>query len=464
MAIVNEHNIARASFFLIVVVISLIIFAAGAYFIVTKHEISEGELGRLETQMIEWQKRDLQSDVAGLRLRIESLNREIQEQDSTAFTSDPVDAEDSAADPVDATADEEGGDPFQQRILDRLGWAEDLADATFFIYQLHDMSGGDNFATMLFNPSRPDLEGQSLSTDFPDARGHDFRKVFMKDIRDRGESFVIYYYSRQNPAEPGKKELGRKLAYFTYDPSWNWILAKSAYLDSIDQFMQDRRGQLKKSLVIDLAVLGIIFLVSVVLAFFLAYSFSFSIHALLKKYRDAEQLHLLEIENLSKTVEQQNRRDRLTSAYNRAHFSDELSKERERSERYHTPLSMILFDIDHFRAINDKVGSSAGDTILQEVVGLVQDNIRKSDVFARWAGEEFAILAPGINLEQGMKLADKIRAVIEAYRFTANQAVTCSFGVGFYQRNEDLETFVQRVDTALRQAKSQGRNRCVALR
>jgi diguanylate cyclase (GGDEF)-like protein len=315
---------------------------------------------------------------------------------------------------------------------------------------------------MLFNPGRPDLEGQSLSTNFPDARGHDFRKVFMKDIRDRGESYVIYWYNKQSPAEPDKKEMGRKLAYFSYDPSWNWILAKSAYLDPIDQFIQDRRDQLKKSLLVDLAILGIIFLVSVVLAFFLAYSFSVSIHELLKKYRDAEQLRVLEIENLSKTLEQQNRRDRLTSAYNRAYLSDELSKERERSDRYHTPLSMILFDIDHFRSINDRVGSSVGDTILQEVVGLVQDNIRKSDVFARWAGEEFAILAPGINLDQGLKLADKIRAAIEANRFAADQTVTCSFGVGFYQRNEDLETFVQRVDTALRQAKGQGRNCCVA--
>ena len=82
-------------------------------------------------------------------------------------------------------------------MIDELGWSEDLAGDTYFIYKLHDLSGGNKFATMLFNPSRPDLVGQELSTDFPDARGVDFRKVFMKDIRDQGESLVVYWYSKE---------------------------------------------------------------------------------------------------------------------------------------------------------------------------------------------------------------------------------------------------------------------------
>ncbi len=469
MAIVSERNIARSTFFLTIVVISVITFGVGAYFIVTKNEMSVRELDRLETLMIGQQKLNLQSDVENLLLRIESLNREIQESLAEEPEPDGDDATDVEIEEVDtdeaaiAAAQEAAAEMLQQRVLDRLGWADDLAGDNYFIYKLHDMAGGENFATMLFNPGRPDLEGQSLSTDFPDAKGHDFRKVFMKDIRDRGEAFVIYWYNRDNPGGMEESEAGRKLAYFKHDPGWNWIVARSVYLDQIDQYIAGRRTEQKKTMGIDLTVLGILFVGSVVLALFLAYSFSISIHALLKKYRESEQLHLLELENLSKTLEQQNQRDRLTGAYNRSHFSAELSTEKARSDRYLTPLSIILFDIDHFRSINDKLGSSAGDTVLKDLVALVKDNIRKTDIFARWGGGEFAILAPGVNLEQGRLFAEKLQILIEGSSFSINKPVTCSFGVSFYQPSEDLEAFVQRADAALQQAKERGRNRCVAL-
>ncbi len=460
MAIVNERNIARSAFFLIIVVVSLIIFGVGAYYVVTRHEVAARQLDRLEAELIELMKVDLKADVDNLLLRIESLNREFQEQ--LAVQTDAAEHDEHNDDAETADTYRRDAD-LRQQVLDRLGSAEDLADGNYFIYELHDMKGGDAFATMLFNPGRPDLEGRLLSTDFPDARGHDFRKVFMKDIRDQGESFVIYWYSRNGSDEAENADLGRKLAYFTYDPVWSWIVAKSAYLDPIDSVVAELRAERNRKLGIDLAVLAIIFVVSVVLALFLAYSFSLSIHTLLKKYQDAEQLHQIEAENLTKALEQQNRRDRLTSAYNRAYFSEELVKEKERSDRYRTPLSMILFDIDHFRSVNDRLGSTAGDMMLQEMVELVKDNIRKSDIFARWAGEEFAILAPGLELDQGRRFGEKLRRQIEENNYSTGATITCSFGISSYQTPESLESFVQRVDTALHQAKKSGRNSCVAL-
>lgn len=460
MAIVNEHNIARSAFFLIIVVISVIIFGVGAYFIVTRHEVAARQLDRLETQMVDRLKVDLKEDVDNLLVRIEALNRELQEQYSAQIeAAQDIENYDEAEEADTLDRDEE----LRQLLLDRLGNAQDLADGNYFIYELHDMKGGDGFATMLFNPGRPDLEGQLLSTDFPDARGYDFRKVFMKDIRDRGESFVIYWYNRTGSGKGEGDDTGRKLAYFTYDSDWSWIVAKSVYLDPIDTLVGELRVERKRKLAIDLVVLGIIFAGSVLLALFLAYSFSLSIHTLLKRYQDAEQLHQIEVENLTKTLEQQNRRDRLTSAYNRAFFSDELGKEKERSDRYKTPLSMILFDIDHFRSINDRLGSTAGDMMLQEMVELVKDNIRKSDIFARWAGEEFAILAPGLRLDQGRRFAEKLCTLIEKNSYSTGATITCSFGISFYRTPESLESFVQRADKALHQAKKNGRNCCVAL-
>ena len=453
MVIVSETNIAGTSFFFTILVISLITFGVAAYFIVTQNEIALRDLDRFEKVLIDQQKSSLQFDVQSLLLRIQSLNRSLQEQQLEQRETSDTEQEEAA----DAAAE-----LIEQRVVEELGWADELSGDSFFIYKLHDMAGGENFATMLFNPGRPDLVGQQLSTDFPDARGFDFRKVFMKDIRDFGESFVIYWYNRELGEQEETAEAGRKLAYFKYDPEWEWIVAKSVYLDHIDQFLAAGRDGQKRTMLVDLGILGIIFFCSVVLALFLAYTLSLGIHEILKKYRQTEQQNLLEIETLSKTLEKQNRTDRLTRPYNRSHISQELGKEMARSERYRTPLSMIFFDIDHFRKINDELGNPAGDSVLKEMVGLVKDNIRRTDIFARWGGEEFAILAPGIDLAHGRMFAEKLRTLIEDYGFSIDKRITCSFGVGFYDKSETREDFVQRVDSALLKAKAQGRNCCVS--
>lgn len=454
MGIVSERNIARTSFFLTITVISLITFGVAAYFIITKNEIASRELDRFEKILIDRQKIDLQADVQHLLLRIASLNRAVQERQLEYQESGGA---------------EEGENPDQvaeqieQKIVAELGWADDLTGDSYFIYKLHDMAGGNDFATMLFNPGRADLVGKKLSTDFPDAKGHDFRKVFMKDIRDNGESFVIYWYNKEPSEQEEGAGVGRKIAYFKHDPEWDWIVAKSIYLDSIDQFLIPRQAGLKRGMLYDLAVLGIIFVCGVVLSLFLSYSFSRGIYSILKNYRETEQQNQVEIDNLNKQLELQNQTDRLTSAYNRGHINEELGKEMGRSERYQTPLSMIFFDIDDLRKVNDSLGNSAGDSVLQETVALVKDNIRKSDIFARWGGEEFAILAPGIDLAHGKMFAEKLRTLIEDNSFSINKKITCSFGISFYKKSENQEDFVQRTDSALLEAKSQGRNCCIAM-
>ncbi len=471
MRIVNEQNIAKTSFILTMVVISVITFGVGAYFVVTRHELSSRELGRLETVLIDQQKQALLADVEKLLVRIESLNRALQEDNAEPLESlTDEDSDDDNAETLESPTDEDSDDDeskarlLQQKVIEALGRADDLAGDGYFIYQLHDLAGGENFASMLFNPARPDLVDQKLSTDFPDARGYDFRKVFMKDIRDRGESFVTYWYKKDfADGTRVDQELGRKLAYFKLDPDWNWIVAKSVYLDSIDLYIDQQRAARKQAMLIDMAVLAALFLCSAVLAFFLTYSFSLGIHSLLQKLRDTEEQHVREIENLSKTIDQQNKSDRLTGAYNRSHLTDELGKEQARSDRYQTPLALIVFDVDHFRAINDKQGRTAGDSVLTELAEMIKDNIRKTDIFARWGSEEFAILAPGVDLDQGRKFAEKLRMLVEAYSFSIRERVTCSFGVSFYQATENPEDFVNRADTALQRAKAEGRNRCVAL-
>lgn len=157
--------------------------------------------------------------------------------------------------------------------------------------------------------------------------------------------------------------------------------------------------------------------------------------------------------------------DALTGTLNRRKFPELFAHElRNQSEcaGSQTCLSLITFDIDHFKQINDDLGHAAGDAVLQEVSRLVKELIRKTDVLARWGGEEFMILVPNVGLENAGQLAEKLRGAIEKHLFADGIRLTVSFGVSQYQAEETLETVCQRADAALYAAKNQGRN-CVCL-
>jgi diguanylate cyclase (GGDEF)-like protein len=151
--------------------------------------------------------------------------------------------------------------------------------------------------------------------------------------------------------------------------------------------------------------------------------------------------------------------DNLTGIYNKGKFNSILKIELERSRRYGRPLSIILFDIDHFKKINDAFGHQAGDYVLKTLADIVSSNIRSTDFFARWGGEEFVILAPETDLEGAQILAEKIRKSIEEYPFENVGKVTSSFGVTEAYEKDTADSFVKRADAALYKAKDKGRNR-----
>ncbi|KJR41793.1 response regulator receiver modulated diguanylate cyclase [Candidatus Magnetoovum chiemensis] len=151
-------------------------------------------------------------------------------------------------------------------------------------------------------------------------------------------------------------------------------------------------------------------------------------------------------------------KDPLTNVYNRKKFNDEVQKEIERSIRYNNKLSLIFFDIDHFKKINDTCGHQLGDYVLQELTKVASENLRKVDVLARYGGEEFVVLTPGIALEGAKETAEKIRQKIETHRFNNVGKVTCSFGVTEYMPKEDACSFIKKADYALYISKNKGRN------
>ncbi len=152
--------------------------------------------------------------------------------------------------------------------------------------------------------------------------------------------------------------------------------------------------------------------------------------------------------------------DHLTGIINRKRFEELLRQEIRRSNRYGTRLSVAMFDLDHFKHVNDTYGHEVGDEVLQAVAILTQRNLRETDIFGRWGGEEFMILALETDRNGIMRLAEKTRSTIAQHRFDAVNQVTASFGIAQYQAGESQTSFLRRLDEALYKAKKAGRN-CV---
>ncbi len=165
-----------------------------------------------------------------------------------------------------------------------------------------------------------------------------------------------------------------------------------------------------------------------------------------------------ELKRLNGLLEHRAATDPLTGILNRLKFNDMLSAEIQRSKRYDTPLSLIMFDIDRFKDINDSHGHHAGDKVLCEIVDLVKEHLRGPDFFARWGGEEFMIIATNTGQDNARILAENLRLMIGQHHIQGVGRVTCSFGVTQFT-NDTEDQFTQRVDRALYQAKALGRDR-----
>ena len=151
--------------------------------------------------------------------------------------------------------------------------------------------------------------------------------------------------------------------------------------------------------------------------------------------------------------------DRLTGVYNRTKLEELLEVAQAEHERYGTPFSVVMFDIDHFKAINDTHGHGAGDTVLRDLTGRARGVLRETDHFGRWGGEEFVILASETDRLGAEHLAERVRRVVADAPFSTVGAVTVSLGVVEFHLGEPLAHVEERADRTLYAAKKAGRNR-----
>jgi len=157
--------------------------------------------------------------------------------------------------------------------------------------------------------------------------------------------------------------------------------------------------------------------------------------------------------------------DALTDTHNKRYFMEFLDRELARSSRYDRPLSLVMMDIDRFRAINEELGHLGGDFTLRELSSRIKGNIRKEELFARYGGEEFAVVLPETSRDGATRLADRLVKVVNQANFVyedKSYPVTISAGVACTQGDKNItpHELIRKADEKLYQAKHAGRN-CV---
>jgi two-component system, NtrC family, C4-dicarboxylate transport sensor histidine kinase DctB len=154
----------------------------------------------------------------------------------------------------------------------------------FFLYRLNDIHGGDNFATMLVNPNRPDLEGKMISDSYTDVTGFLFRKEMLQGIREKGEAYVEYHYKK-----PKTGKISRKLSYFKLYPKWNWILARGVYFDDLEKSIEVKKKLLAKKVQHDVVLFLFLLAAALTGALFFAIFFSGEITSIFEQYKKRQK-------------------------------------------------------------------------------------------------------------------------------------------------------------------------------
>jgi len=152
--------------------------------------------------------------------------------------------------------------------------------------------------------------------------------------------------------------------------------------------------------------------------------------------------------------------DSLTGLFNHKYIIERLGSEVAESRRYDKDVSVIMFDLDHFKRVNDIYGHMVGDEVLEKISRVIQEQTRETDIAGRYGGEEFMVILPSVGLEGGIAFAEKIRKEMEAIKWEHDGLVTTiSSGVAQYELGQSIPELIVRADGMLYKAKDNGRNR-----
>ena len=215
MNFITEKNISKIIIYVSIVIMTSMTFFISYFYVKNTYEDFDVQMKKYVEEYYETEKKFLKKEIDTV---IDILNYN--------STKDHVDEAELKKDSV--------------RLLNNITFQENKSNY-IFVYAIHKMQGGDNFARMIVNPNRPDLLGQMISTNYQDENGKKFREDFMNDIRKKGESYTQYAYKK-----PLSSDIKQKLSYFKYYPAWNWVIAAGIYIDDIEKEIAIKRNRLER--------------------------------------------------------------------------------------------------------------------------------------------------------------------------------------------------------------------------
>ena len=312
-----------------------------------------------------------------------------------------------------------------------------------FVYKLLDINGGKKFATMIANPNRKDLIGKHISDDYKDAKGNMFRKEFLKGIREKEESFVIYYYKK-----PNENKISKKISYFKLDKRWNWIVATGIYLDKEEEITKRENDLLKETLkskiILSMSISSIILLIVLYISSFLKKL----LQERFEEYKENIAINEKELHGKNRLLIKQLYTDSLTLKRNRNAL--------ERDLRENSNTCMTIVDIDNFRWLNDLYGTKNGNVILKKMASILEEfkklNNLKCNIY-RIGSDQFVLLSSSTkNVEQIEELTKKLENFISEYKIYLDkvQWISINTTIGVSCEKSDL---LSTADMALNRAK-----------
>lgn len=285
---------------------------------------------------------------------------------------------------------------------------------------------------------------------------------------------VGYVYDMYNKKTD---KMDKKYSFIQKIPNTNWILGSGFFLSDIENTLAKQEVSMYEAYNLRSQYIFYIAMFIIVLSLIFSYYVSQMVKNSFLKYNEKinhkatqlEELNLLLEEKVEERTAELNKVkdnfkmlatiDALTSMNNRYSIMKLLSSEVSHSNRYKTPLSIIMYDIDFFKKVNDTYGHDVGDTVLCSLSNLVMNNLRDVDIVGRYGGEEFLIILPNTILENAKQYAERLRKEVERHSFETVGKITICMGVIEIEPAENIDEMFKRVDNLLYTSKKSGRNK-----
>ena len=297
-------------------------------------------------------------------------------------------------------------------------------------------------------------------------------KKILNTAQDNEVSFMTYQW-----LNPNTSKMETKHSYIQKIPNTQWIIGSGFYLSDIQNKLLQKTVDMNKlfsqesKMIFYFAIL--IMLLSLIISFYISKKLKYRFMQYEKSITSKnEELNTLnntleykveqrtnELEKMKNDLEKLATTDMLTQIHNRYSIMNILNNEMHRSKRYNTPLSLVIFDIDFFKKVNDTYGHDVGDKTLFSLSQLVQKNLREIDQVGRYGGEEFLIVLPNTTLNEAKIFTNRLRKDVEIYSFEIVGSITISLGLVEFKHNETLNELFKRVDNLLYKSKGNGRNK-----